>query len=350
MLDIRSARELNEAFWFDALAAMLEDRIRQGDGDPDTERAARLARLGQRVMALDAEDFFELATRFKSYSWAPDLAACGFPIEPRSRQRGALSTLVPLYQLMLEALDLRRDRNEPQGQVVVAYLIGEYLCQLAWEQRLGHAGDPALIAGNVGERWGTADPACPHPSAIRATARRALTATTGDIAGFTTYLNRFHSRLGDALAVCAMNHRTTRIGDRPEVGPTCPDPCRWAVQGRLADRVDLDARCRLALMYVDSPLVALRHYAPVGHFFGVPSQPEITDAWNLTWASLTEQWPDRGNPLSGRDTGREQEALPGLSMLVSTVAGRRIEAGSLLHRIRDDIDQHLDRVLEVPRR
>ena len=47
----------------------------------------------------------------------------------------------------------------------------------------------------------------------------------------------------------------------------------------MEHRRDLDARVRLALVYVGSPLVALRHHAPVGHFFGVPSVQEISAAW-----------------------------------------------------------------------
>ena len=47
----------------------------------------------------------------------------------------------------------------------------------------------------------------------------------------------------------------------------------------MEHRRDLDARVRLALIYAESPIVALRHHAPVGHFFGVPSFAEIAEAW-----------------------------------------------------------------------
>ena len=61
----------------------------------------------------------------------------------------------------------------------------------------------------------------------------------------------------------------------------------------LEHRRDLDARVRLAAVYVGSPIVALRHHAPVGHFFGVPSVQEISDglAGHLGRSS-PQPWPD----------------------------------------------------------
>lgn len=333
---------LAEQHWFDACEAMLRQRIDAGDQDRALALAHRLASIGHRVISLDAEDFYELSQQVKSARWAPRLAKCSFPVEPRARERGALGSLVPLYELMLEVVQLRSQRHEPQALVVTAHLIGEYLCQLAWEPRLGHAGDPLKLPRNVGQRWGTDDPECPHSSAMRATAKRAVNAGQGDVKGFTSYLDRFHSRLGDTLAVCGMNHATIAAGERPDVGPTCPNPCRWAVAGSLEDRRDLDARLRLSLMYLESPLVALRHHAPVGHFFGVPSITEISDGWMRTWEKLTQQWSDGSNPLvaaleQGNHPRPTGEALPGLSLLVSVVAGRPIQPGTLLRDIAADI-------------
>ena len=138
-----------------------------------------------------------------------------------------------------------------------------------------------------------------------------------------------------------MNHHTVGLGERPEIGLTCPNPCAWAVDGSLAERRDLDARVRLALLYQDSAVVALRHHAPVGHFFGVPSNKEISHAWVRTWQRLTQEWPDGHNPLTraGAVPGApgEREALPGLSALVSAVAGRTIGPGRLIRDIRNDL-------------
>ena len=333
---------LAEGHWFDAAEAMLRKRIVAGDEDPAVRLAHEYAAIGHRVISLDAEDFLELAKKARGRSWSHELSRCCFPIEPRARERGALGSLVPLYELMLEVIQLRAERHEPQALVVTAHLIAEYLCQLAWEVRLGHGGDPLRMPKDVGERWGTDDPACPHSSAMRSTARRSLNAGKGDLAGYTNYLDKFHSRLGDALAVCGMNHETIDAGMRPDVGPTCPNPCRWAVRGSLEERRDLDARLRLALIYLDSPLVSLRHHAPVGHFFGVPSMAEISEGWIATWKKLTQQWSDGTNPLveaveNGTYSIQPDEALPGLSLLVSVVARRQISPGHLLHDIAGDI-------------
>ena len=134
---------------------------------------------------------------------------------------------------------------------------------------------------------------------MRATARRALNAATGDPDGYTAYLDRFHSRLWSALAVCALNH----------------------------------------LLYRDSPVVALRHHAPVGHFFGVPSTAEISDAWLRTWERLAAPWPDGANPLAAAGLGAPDpaEALPGMSALVSAVAGRTVGPGTLIRDIGADV-------------
>lgn len=339
-----SVRALLDGHWYDALAALLQGAPEKGPLAKKMRRARELATAAKRVLDLDAEDFATIARGF-SGRWAQRLAQSCFPLEPRDHERGALRSLVPLYELMLEVMQLRAERHEPLQIVVTAHLIGEYLCQLAWESTLGHGGDPLLMSKTVGERWGSDDPDCPHNSALRATARRSLNACHGDVTGYTAYLDKFHSRLGDALAVCAMNHETIGAGERPDVGETCPNPCRWAVRGRLAERKDLDARVRLAIIYSESPIVALRHHAPVGHFFGVPSVQEISDAWVKTWTKLSQPWNDGQNPLLAGGTpgvNNADEALPGMSTLVSAVAGRTIGPGRVIRSVGDEIAAILD--------
>lgn len=333
---------LLDGHWYDAVAALL---TRANNSAGDLPHARELATAAKRVLDLDAEDFGPIAAQFDA-PWAKRLAQCCFPQEPQDPERGALGSLVPLYELMLEVINLRALRHEPLQIVVTAHLIGEYLCQLAWESTLGHGGDPLRMGETVGEKWGTDAPDCPHSSALRATARRSLNACSGDRVGYTAYLDRFHSRLGDALSVCAMNHLGVGAGARPDVGETCPEPCEWAVRPDLEARRDLDARVRLALLYVDSPIVALRHHAPVGHFFGVPSVSEISEAWLRTWERLTAPWQDGANPLLLDDAPAAHafdEALPGMSALVSSVAGRTIEAGRIIRDIGADVGHALGR-------
>ena len=332
--------------WYDAVLAVLEEFAGDRPGDPavDLDCARQLAEVARRVLDLDAEDFTAISRRFDA-PWAARLADCSFPAEPRDPVRGALGSLVPLYELMLEVLQIRAQRREPLQVVVTAHLIGEYLLQLAWESTLGHGGDPLRLADFVdGSRWGTEDPVCRHSSALRSTARRALHACSGDVSGYTTYLDRFHSRLGDALGVCALNLDLVARGARPDIGEPCPNPCTFVTNLGREHRRSLDARVRLAILYIDSPIVALRHHAPVGHFFGVPSVSEISAAWLLTWEKISAQWPDGANPLLDpglASRAPEQEALPGLSALVSAVAGRPVGPGQLLRDIGDDVARAL---------
>lgn len=340
---------LVESHWYDA-AAILLDRSLQGGARDDVAvsswfaQARQLAVAARRVLDLDAEDFAAIAREFTA-PWTRRLASASFPLEPRERERGALGSLVPLYELMLEVIALRAVRGEPMQVVVTAHLIGEYLVQLAWESTLGHGGDPLQLGGFVGgSRWGTDDPACPHSSALRSTAKRALNACSGDVAGYTAYLDRFHSRQGDALGVCSLNHDTVPPGQRPDVGETCPNPCGFMTRQSRQDRRDLDARVRLARLYIGSPIVALRHHAPVGHFFGVPSVREVSEAWLQTWQKVSTPWPDGDNPLRAAPAVRRDatsEALPGMGQLVSAVAGRPIGAGRVIRNIGDDIGRAL---------
>lgn len=341
---------LLDGYWFDAVAGLLDSALNPPEARGAVEAmgslvAARdLAVAARRVLDLDAEDFGLIAAGFDT-PWASRLAACSFPAEPQAVNRGALGSLVPLYELMLEVLDLRAERREPMQVVVTAHLIGEYLVQLAWESTLGHGGDPLVLESFVGgSRWGTEDPACPHSSALRSTAKRALYACSGDLAGYTAYLDRFHSRQGDALAVCAVNGATVGPGERPDVGDWCPNPCSFVRDLPLEQRRDLDARVRLAKLYVESPLVALRHHAPVGHFFGVPSTAEISEGWLRTWEKLSAPWNDGCNPLLLQpvsETVAAQEALPGMATLVSAVAGRPLGPGRLLRDMGDDVARAL---------
>src|SRR5687768_11109150 len=113
---------LLEGHWYDAVGALLADA-------KDFAQARKLAAAARRVLELDAEDFTVVAHGFDA-PWAARLAASSFPAEPRDPLRGALASLVPLYELMLEVLQVRAIRREPLQLVVTAHLIGEFLAQL----------------------------------------------------------------------------------------------------------------------------------------------------------------------------------------------------------------------------
>ncbi len=146
---------LLDGHWYDAVSELLSQTLPAEGGPPHLRQAHRLAVAARRILDLDAEDFGDIARGFgpsdgrPGSAWARRLAESCFPLEPRDPVRGALASLVPLYELMLEVLELRSARREPLQVVVTAHLIGEYLAQLAWESTLGHAGDPLRMAASV---------------------------------------------------------------------------------------------------------------------------------------------------------------------------------------------------------
>jgi hypothetical protein len=137
-------------------------------------------------------------------------------------------------------------------------------------------------------------------------------------AGWRTYLDRQHSHTSHALGVCAA---------------TCKRPC--TVYSRLSQeqaRTVTDG-CRLAQGLIGSALVKLRHSAPVGHGFGVPSRAELLEAWSRTRDSLS-----RLDPVVAAADGFP---LPGFAALIGALAGEPMIPDTLLR----DTAQELTRVL-----
>ena len=98
---------------------------------------------------------------------------------------------------------------------------------------------------------------------------------------------------------------------------------------RLDDQVraDLVERCRLAADFTDGALVKLRHAAPVGHGFGVPSPEEVQEAWARAASSL------RRSPLGKAALASaegDRYPLPGLPALFSAIAAAEITRSTLL--------------------
>lgn len=133
--------------------------------------------------------------------------------------------------------------------------------------------------------------------------------------GWRAYLDRQHSQVAQALGDCAARCRT---------------PC--SVMSRLDDRVraDLVERCKLAAEFTDGALVRLRHAAPVGHGFGVPSPEEVEAAWARARASLRRH-PLGGAALTGADD--DPYPLPGLPAVFSAIAAAEIVPDTLLHEV-----------------
>ncbi|SDG31335.1 hypothetical protein SAMN05421505_103147 [Sinosporangium album] len=289
----------------------------------DAEQIVDVCEFGQRLLSLDAEDFAAEA-RSVPVSLKRRARACHMPQAPREQPRGALASLKPAYSLLLEAIAVRWHRRELSPMIAAVHIASEYLPLLAFESVLGHAGDPArwpdgLNArasrfGVIGERE------CDHTKAEQSAANRTLRVAGERPEGWRAYFDRQHSQVAGALATCAA---------------ACRRPCTAMHWVPPAARDDLTTRARVALAFAETSLVRLRHAAPVGHGFGVPSPEEVLDAWTRSRASLDK------NPVGHAVTTEDGFPLPGLPSLISAVAGAEVRPASLLA----DVSAHLATLL-----
>ncbi|GHJ46221.1 hypothetical protein Cs7R123_35630 [Catellatospora sp. TT07R-123] len=293
----------------------------------DVASVQQLCAFGQRLLDLDAEDFGEsnaAADANTEHAVADTVdgdqvpeplreraLACRMPQAPREQHRGALGSMRPAYRLLLEVIGARFDRGETNAVVAGVHIASEYAALLAWERVLKHAADPVRMPASVGgdgSAWGDFDDReCPHTKPEKSAARRALTVAHENTAGWRAYLDRQHSNTAHALSVCAVGcHRRCTVYSR--------------LDAHQAEVVTYG--CRLAEMLNGSAVVRLRHSAPVGHGFGVPSRRELLEAWGRTRASLAKI-----APAIGEEDGF---ALPGFATLVSELAGERMRPDTLL--------------------
>ena len=305
----------------------------------------QLCAYGQRLLDLDAEDLenADAAVGASTDTTLADLVVdelvpqhlvdrgrrCRMRQSPKETPRAALTTLRPVYRLLLEVMAARWRRRETIALVATVHIASEYAPLLAWETVLGHAGDPAELQ---------VDPAFHGPDSLLGSTRRPCVRTPP----------RSVRRPGRALAglrraaggvdqlsrsaALAGRPRTSRLRD------DCRSPCT-VVTGRTSEaREDIRERCRIALAFGNSTLVRLRHAAPVGHGFGVPSPAEILEAWRRSRESLGE----RGGVgvAASVDDGFP---LPGLPSLLSAIAGVPLTADTLLADTAAEIVKELDR-------
>ncbi|GAA2396579.1 hypothetical protein Cme02nite_61260 [Catellatospora methionotrophica] len=303
---------------------------RAGGGALTTESVAHVQQLcafGQRLLDLDAEDFGELnaAAEANTEHGVADQVhgdhvpehlreralACRMPQAPKEVHRGALGSLRPTFRLLLEVIDARFRRGETTALVAAVHIASEYGPLLVWERVLGHAADPVRLpsaVGGDGSAWGDfEDRDCPHTKPEKSAARRSLIVAHENNAGWRTYLDRQHSNTSHALCVCATTcHRRCTVYRR--------------LDARQAEVVTHG--CRLTAALNESAVVKLRHSAPVGHGFGVPSQRELLDAWGRTRASLAKH-----DPAIAEEDGYP---LPGFATFVAVLAGEPMPPDTLL--------------------
>lgn len=319
---------LTNRFAFGEVAALVAEGA---GGDRLTTRGAaqvqQLCAFGQRLLDLDAEDFglldsavaantdTSVAEQVAGDAVPRELAvralACRMPQAPGERHRGALGSLVPAYRLLLEVIEVRWRRRETTALVAAMHIASEYVPLLAWESVLGHAGDPARLPAAVtgqGSAWGDyEDRSCPHTKAEKSAAQRVLRVATDSPTGWRSYLDRQHSNVAHALGICAAE---------------CERPCSVLTRLSKQDEVQVADGSRLALAFVRSPIVRLRHSAPVGHGFGVPSPAEVLDAWQRSRAMLTREAPEI--------VADDGFVLPGLAGFFAAVAGVPMQPDTLV--------------------
>jgi hypothetical protein len=332
-----SFRELAHLVGAGAASSFLTQR--------ETALVQQLCAYGQRLFDLDAEDLenADAAVGASTDTTLADLVVnelvpqhlvdrgrrCRMRQSPKETPRAALATLHPVYRLLLEAMAARWRRRETFAFVATVHIASEYAPLLAWETVLGHAGDPAELKVDTafyGEDsyWGRAeDNACPHTAPMKSAAGKALRVYDEPPAAWTTYLDRQHSTVGHALAMCAV---------------TCKTPCSVVTSRTADDRAQVRERCRIAQAFSSSPLVQLRHAAPAGHGFGVPSPAEVMDAWQRSRESL-----DKRGGLGVAATFDDGYPLPGLPSLLGAIAGAPLTPDTLLADTAAEIVKELDR-------
>ncbi len=273
-----------------------------------------LARLGEAVLNVDTHDF---------ESWCQDdqipqhirddLALRTWPLKMQDEATGALHSLIPTFELLLEVFETRILKGDISMGLSIIHLMTEYLPLLGWEQELGHAGNPKQLSQYLLQQdamWQTYD--CPLNRQQRKAFQSAITANESQ-KNWNIYLRDNHSRVAASLSVCAgvPNPISEVSGQRT---------CRTACAIRKGN-TDLAWAMVLVRRLKDSSLLTLRHDAPVGHFFSVPQEPEILASWESTWQGLIadrDEAPASQNPLrSITRTG----ALAGFPELLGIVAG-----------------------------
>lgn len=295
-----------------------------------------LAEISDRVSRLDGEDFTDVDDwRDVPPEVQEVLRAAALPQSLEDQSMGMLGSLVPLYRLMMEVIDVAYERDDVDEVLKCAHLMAEYGGLLVWEKRLGHAGLPARIDS----RLRSADPAwnadgrrCPRRNDVEAVLKRSQDADRSDEA-LADYLGEGLSRVSSILLECGTAQPDVTRG-------RCKNPCGMAPSWKGSQ--DLGWRLDSVRRFQNSPIVDLRHPSPNGHGFRVPDKAQIDEAWTATMAKQILRPHYRAHrPKDSVGSG----ALRGLYCLVSYWAGEGevLEPTTVLSDLRG-------RALEILRR
>jgi hypothetical protein len=301
---------LTERYSFGDVAALVSAGA-DGLTSAQAARVHKLCTFGQRLLDLDAEDFGNADPEAVSTDLRQRSMLCRMPQAAHEHHRGALGSLRPAYALLLEVIEAHWLRQETSGLVAAVHIASEYAPLLVWERVLGHAGDPLRLPDQVtgeGSVWGDFDDRdCPHTKPEKSAAQRVLKVGGEPPSGWRAYLDRQHSNTSHALGVCAA---------------ACPRPCSVFTRWTAEQQAVLTQGSKLAQALNDSAIVKLRHAAPVGHGFGVPTRHEVLDAWQRSRAALAK--------YAQQTADDDGFPLPGLPALFSALAGAPIHPSTLI--------------------
>ena len=291
MLDVLARR-----YAFADVAALIADGACTGRrSDDQIAQIEQLCAFGARLIDLDAEDFGDpdaaanantehgVADRIHGDAVPAELVIRALqsrvPQTPNEPDRGALASLRPAFSLLLEVIAVRWARRETSALVAALHIAGEYLPMLAWESALGHAGDPRADE-RVGQRqallWGHMENRdCPHTRPQKSAAERALR------------VRRARAGLARVPGPAAQR----RLSGARRMCRGLPDPMLGHHPLRRTHPGAAEDRCQVAEEFADSAVIRLRHSAPVGHGFGVPSLPEVAAAWEHSRDQLARKEP-----------------------------------------------------------
>jgi hypothetical protein len=308
-------------------------------------RLQQLCAYGKRLTELDTEDLTNADaavgattdTTFAAMLGTTELVPahlvergelCHVRQEPVAGVDDALASLHPTYRLLLEVIQIRWEKYDTLWLLAAAHIAGEYAPMLAWQPYLGHAGDPFQVRRQPaftgpGSRWGEIDNRdCPQTRPVKSAAGRALRVANEPPSGWRSYLDRQHSLVSLGLGTCATD---------------CPFPCTVMTTFGSGDRSRLSHATRVAMAYRGSALIRLRHRAPVGHGFGVPSRDEVAEAWDRTRRGLA-----RRGGLGEAALVEDGFPLPGLPALFSAIAGVELNPDTLVRDLVAEIIAVLD--------
>lgn len=169
-----------------------------------------LARLGEAVLNVDTHDF---------EAWCQDstipadirkqLALRIWPMKVSTEPIGALHSLIPTFELLLEVFETRILKGDISMGLSIIHLMTEYLPLLGWESELGHSGNPKQLSEFIlqpGSMWQS--DSCPLNRQQRKAFENVITATESQ-KNWRVYLRDNHSRVASSLSMCAGVPRPT---------------------------------------------------------------------------------------------------------------------------------------------